>query len=208
MLELIRKLLEWLTRKPTPESETEHSPPQSLQPWIGLEAFRKATGLSASRAQDWYPHVRAACLEYDIDAPERLAAFLAQIGHESGGFIYTRELWGPTPAQERYEGRKDLGNTQPGDGSRFRGRGLIQITGRHNYQKAANALGVNVVDNPTLLESHALAARSAAWWWAEHGCNELADAGDFQALTRRINGGLNGLDDRLARWETAREVLA
>src|SRR5690606_17393021 len=97
------------------------------------DLFRKATGLSASRAQDWYPYVRAACIEFEITAPTRLAAFLAQVGHESGGFVYAREIWGPTEAQKRYEGRKDLGNTQPGDGSRFRGRGLIQITGRANY---------------------------------------------------------------------------
>lgn len=195
----------------TPDTPSSPSapPPASFDnvAWIGLEAFRKAAGLSATKAQDWYPHVRAACLEFNITAPVRLAAFLAQVGHESAGFQYTREIWGPTRAQKRYEGREDLGNTKPGDGSRFRGRGLIQITGRANYQKASVALGIDAVANPQLLEEPAMAARSAGWWWAAHGCNELADSGGFVALTRRINGGTNGLDDRIERWERAKAVL-
>lgn len=175
--------------------------------WISLEAFRKATGLSASRAQDWYASVKAACIEFGITTPARIAAFLAQVGHESGGFVYTREIWGPTAAQLRYEGRVDLGNTHPGDGSRYRGRGLIQVTGRFNYEAVSRALGVDAVNDPALLEKPLLAARSAAWWWASHGCNVLADAGDFVALTKRINGGTNGLQDRMQRWERAKQAL-
>ncbi len=192
----------------TPSSPSA-PPPASFDnvAWIGLETFRKAAGLSAAKAQDWYPHVRAACLEFNITAPVRLAAFLAQVGHESAGFQYTREIWGPTRAQKRYEGREDLGNTKPGDGSRFRGRGLIQITGRANYQKASVALGIDAVANPQLLEEPAMAARSAAWWWAAHGCNEIADNGTLRQLTIRINGGTNGLDDRKERWERAKAVL-
>lgn len=206
MLELIRKLIEWLAGllRKEPVQPPQHP---ALVAWIGLERFRQATGLSASRAQDWYPYVRAACIEFEITAPARLAAFLAQVGHESGGFVYTREIWGPTEAQKRYEGRKDLGNTQPGDGSRYRGRGLIQITGRANYEAVANALGIDCVSRPELLERPEFAARASAWWWANRGCNELADAGDFVALTRRINGGTNGLADRMERWERAKEVL-
>lgn len=204
MLELLRRILEWLSslRQTTPSELPQQHP--ALVAWIGLEPFRKATGLSASRAQDWYPHVRAACIEFDITGSARLAAFLAQIGHESGGFVYTREIWGPTPAQQRYEGRRDLGNTQPGDGSRFRGRGLIQITGRANYRAVAAGLGIDCVNRPELLEEPRNAARSAAWWWANNGCNALADSGDFHALTRRINGGTNGLSDRMERWERAK----
>lgn len=175
--------------------------------WIGLAKFQSATGLTDQQAMDWYPHVRTACLEYDITGPVRVAAFLAQVGHESGGFKHTREIWGPTAAQKRYEGRKDLGNTQPGDGSKYRGRGLIQITGRFNYQKASDALGIGLVSVPEQLELKPWAARSAAWWWSTHGCNELADLGDFERLTRRINGGLNGYADRLARWEKAKAAL-
>lgn len=210
MLDLIKRVLKWLSglregAEPQHVAQDDHQ----LEPtWLTLEQFRRATGLSGVRAQDWYGPVKSACIEFDITTRARIAAFLAQVGHESGGFRYTREIWGPTPAQERYEGRLDLGNTEPGDGSKYRGRGLIQITGRYNYAHASKALGIDALNNPVLLEKPVLAARSAAWWWHANGCNEIADTGDFRSLTRRINGGLNGLDDRLARWETAREVLA
>ncbi|AZG13864.1 glycoside hydrolase family 19 protein [Cupriavidus pauculus] len=171
------------------------------------QTFKLAAGLTQAMADRWHSHVTAAWAEYGIDSPARQAAWLAQIGHESGGFIYTRELWGPTPAQLRYEGRADLGNTQPGDGKRFMGRGLIQITGRANYRSCGAALGVDLEANPTLLQGDALAARSAGWYWRSWGLNALADAGDFAALTRRINGGLNGLDDRKERWNRARRAL-
>ena len=210
MIDLIKKILLFLSGlKPAP---VKNEPVLDIEPepqtWIGLDAFMAATGLSSVSAQDWYPYVRAACLEFQITAPVRLAAFLAQVGHESGGFVYTREIWGPTAAQKGYEGRSDLGNTRPGDGQKFRGRGLIQITGRGNYQHLKDSLGVDVVNNPILLEQKPLAARSAAWWWANNGCNEIADTGDFERLTRRINGGINGLADRLDRWDRAKRVLA
>jgi len=121
--------------------------------------------------------------------------------------MYTRELWGPTAAQVRYEGRADLGNVFPGDGFRFRGRGLIQITGRYNYEMVREALGVDVILYPERLEEKPLAARASAWWWQANGCNELVDAGDFVALTRRINGGTNGLSDRQARFARAQIAL-
>lgn len=146
--------------------------------------------------------------EFDIDNPARETAFLAQVAHESGGFVYTRELWGPTPAQERYEGRADLGNTIPGDGRRFMGRGLIQITGRANYAAVSVALGVDFLNNPVLLEEPIHAARSAGWFWKSRGLSELADKGDFRGITRRINGGYNGLQDRLAYLERAQVALA
>jgi putative chitinase len=149
--------------------------------------------------------------EYEINTLVRTAAFIAQIGHESGGFLYTTELWGPTAAQQSYEPpsakSKALGNTETGDGRRFRGRGLIQITGRANYQECGTALKVDLISQPELLAGDGLAARSAAWWWMKHGCNALADGGDFKALTRRINGGLNGIDDRTRRWEIAKAHL-
>ena len=149
--------------------------------------------------------LNAAMSEYSIDwTPVREAAFLAQIAHESGSFNYVREL----ASGEAYEGRADLGNMAEGDGVRFKGRRLIQITGRSNYIACGDALGVDLVDEPSLLERPDLAARSAAWWWDAHGCNGIADSGDFRALTKRINGGYNGLAERLAYYERAKEALA
>lgn len=147
-------------------------------------------------------------LRYQIIGPKRMAAFIAQIGHESGQLQYVREIWGPTAAQLRYEGRADLGNTVTGDGSRYRGRGLIQITGRANYAACGEALGIDLINHPELLEQPQYACLSAAWFWAMKGLNTLADAGEFNTVTRRINGGLNGLADRLSLWVKAREVLA
>lgn len=144
---------------------------------------------------------------YAIDSPARQAAFLAQIGHESGGLIYVRELWGPTPTQEEYEGRADLGNTEPGDGFKYRGRGLIQITGRANYQTCGAALTLPLLDHPELLEAPGNAAQSAAWFWNSKNLNDLADIGDFNTITRRINGGLNGLQNRLALYALCKSTL-
>ena len=146
--------------------------------------------------------------EYQIDNPARETAFLAQIAHESGGFVYTREIWGPTPAQERYEGRQDLGNIHPGDGKRFMGRGLVQVTGRANYYQCGAALGLDLIEHPELLEDPIHAARSAGWFWNSRSLSELADKGDFRGITRRINGGYNGLADRLAYLERAQVALA
>lgn len=167
-----------------------------------------ATGARIDRAREWLPHIEAAMAEFDINTPARQAAFLAQIGHESGGLHWSIEIWGPTEAQCRYEGRRDLGNTQPGDGFRFRGRGLIQTTGRHNYIATGEALGFDFVSNPEVLSQPEHAARSAGWYWRSRGCNELADVGDFRRITIRINGGTNGFDDRLALHQAAKTVLA
>lgn len=163
---------------------------------------------ASQRAGVFVPALNRAMQRYRIDSPVRQAAFLAQIGHESGQLKWVKEIWGPTPAQSRYEGRKDLGNTEPGDGKRFMGRGLIQITGRENYRKAGAALGLSLLDKPELLEQAEWATVSAAWWWSSRGLNELADAGEFEQITRRINGGMNGQKERLELWARAKEVLA
>ncbi|MBG6289541.1 glycoside hydrolase family 19 protein [Pseudomonas nitroreducens] len=163
---------------------------------------------ASQRAGVFVPALNRAMQRYQINSPVRQAAFLAQIGHESGQLKWLKEIWGPTPAQSRYEGRKDLGNTQPGDGKRFMGRGLIQITGRENYRKAGAALGLSLLDKPELLEQVEWSTVSAAWWWSSRGLNELADAGEFEQITRRINGGLNGQRERLELWARAKEVLA
>lgn len=167
-----------------------------------------ATGARIDRAQTFLPFLEDAMHEFAINTADRQAAFLPQIGHESGGLHWLVELWGPTATQLRYETRYDLGNVAPGDGFKYRGRGLIQLTGRANYEKAGAALGVDLVNSPEKLGEPALAARSAAWFWKSHGCNELADAGKYEAITRAINGGLNGYAERLGLWEAAKAVLA
>lgn len=174
---------------------------------MNAETLAAALGVPVSRTQNWVDPISAAMALWGIDSDARQAAFIAQIGHESGRLVYVRELWGPTPAQSRYEGRADLGNTQPGDGKRFMGRGLIQITGRANYQRVSDALGADFVASPELLETPTNAALSAAWFWSTHGLNELADAGDFRTITVRINGGMNGYADRLALLALAKSAL-
>lgn len=172
------------------------------------------TGSTVQRAMAWMPALSEACGIFSIDTPERMAAFMAQIGHESGRLKYVREIWGPTPAQARYEGREDLGNTQPGDGKRYMGRGLIQTTGRANYQATRDGLREYLPEvpdfeaEPEALERPRWAAMSAAWYWHKRGLNALADAGDFIRITRRINGGVNGLEDRQALYAAARTALA
>lgn len=143
--------------------------------------------------------------EFGIEGADEQARFLAQVAHESGRFVYTREIWGPTEAQKRYEGRADLGNTQPGDGSKFRGRGLIQVTGRANYAACASALDLPLLDSPELLERPMPATRSAGWFWKSHGIGKITD---FVKQTRAINGGINGLPDRQALLELAQVAVA
>ncbi|ATN08369.1 lysozyme [Pseudomonas sp. FDAARGOS_380] len=148
-----------------------------------------------------------------INTPQRAAAFLAQIGHESGELHYVREL-----GSDQYLSKYDtgvlaarLGNTPEADadGQKYRGRGLIQITGRRNYLACSQALfgDDRLLLQPQLLEQPQWACESAAWFWQSNGLNELADKGQFTTITRRINGGLNGLDDRLQLWARAKAVL-
>lgn len=176
---------------------------------LDAQQIAGSTGAPLARALAWVDPINAACQTFGIDNPERLACFLSQIGHESGSLLYTRELWGPTPAQARYEGRLDLGNTQFGDGFRFRGAGLIQITGRFNFSAVRDGLREALPDVPdfeagaSTLGAPQWAAMSAAWYFAGHGCNELADALDFETITRRINGGLTGEAQRVALWAEA-----
>ena len=177
------------------------------------ELLRQAVGCSSELAARYAAALTAVCRTFTIDTPARLAMFLAQIGHESGSLRFVREIWGPTAAQARYEGRSDLGNTEPGDGKRFLGRGLIQLTGRANAREATCRLRQWLLDVPNFeaeperLEEPYWACASAAWFWESRGCNALADAGDLEAVTRKINGGMNGFNDRKNRWERAKQVL-
>ena len=149
---------------------------------------------------------------YQIVGLKRVAAFIAQVGHESGQFRYVREL-GNDQYLSKYDTgslAKRLGNTPEadGDGQKYRGRGLIQITGRANYAECGEALGLDLVNHPELLEKPQHACMSAAWFWSSRGLNTLADAGKFDTITRRINGGQNGAADRQALYARALEVLA
>ena len=157
-----------------------------------------------SRLELFAEPLNAAMAEFEINNVARETMFLAQIAHESGGFRYVREL----ASGEAYEGRNDLGNTEPGDGVRFKGRGLIQITGRANYAECGDALGLDLLSQPELLEEPLNACRSAAWFWDARDLNQRADLGDFRGITKRINGGLNGWHDRLSYLEKAQQVLA
>lgn len=182
---------------------------------LDADLLAAATGCPRARAEMFAAPLAEACMRYAIDTPQRMAMFLAQIGHESGSLRYVAELWGPTPAQARYEGRLDLGNGQPGDGQRYKGRGLIQITGRANYTSVRDRLRAAGIDDvpdfvarPEALEAPRWAALSAGDYWSMRGINAFADAGDIERATRAVNGGLNGLDDRRRRWEKAKAVLA
>ena len=164
---------------------------------------------NASRvAGVFVPVLNTAMSRYQIVGAKRVAAFIAQIGHESGQLKYVKEMWGPTAAQTKYEGRKDLGNTVSGDGSKYRGRGLIQITGRANYIACGEGLSLDLIKQPELLEKPQHACMSAAWFWATKGLSTLADAGQFDKITQRINGGQNGAADRQALHARALKVLA
>lgn len=178
------------------------------------QLLQKATGCTPALADLYCSPLLNAVLAFGITTPKRLAAFLAQVGHESGAFRWMKEIWGPTAAQRSYEGRRNLGNTEPGDGERYMGRGPIQVTGRFNYRKATRdlreLLGDTVPDfeaSPERLEDPYWGFMTAANFWQKAGCNELADRDDFETITRRINGGLNGYEDRKRRWELARSVL-
>lgn len=180
------------------------------------------------------PALNRAMARFKINSRLRSAAFLAQVGHESGqmrnlveNLNYSADAlartW-PTRftalssaayarqpekiANKVYADRMANGPESSGDGWRYRGRGLIQLTGRANYRAAADGLGLPLIDKPEMLEQPESACQSAAWWWAQNGLNELADAGKFEAITRKINGGLNGQADRVALYERALKVLA
>ena len=165
------------------------------------------------RAGFFLAALNTASARYEINSARRMAAFLAQVTHESGELRFVREL-----GSDQYLSQYDtgflavrLGNTPEadGDGQRFRGRGLIQITGRRNYLACSQALfgDERLLLQPQLLEQAQWACESAAWFWQSNGLNELADKEQFTTITRRINGGLNGLEERLRLWSRARAVL-
>lgn len=197
--------------------------------------FQKAAHISAELAARWFQPIDAAMVEFGITSIDDQAMFIAQVGHESGGFTCivenlnysveglkatfgkyfpgnTAEQYGRTatqPANQKaianivYAHR--MGNVSENDGWNYRGRGLIQITGHDNYRDCGAGLGADLLLVPQLLEQDDYAARSAAWFYAAKGC--LKHSGDVKAVTKIINGGTNGLDDRQARYDKAKSVL-
>lgn len=188
---------------------------------MDAQTLARCTGAQLSRAQLFADFLSAGMAFYMIDAPQRQAMFLANVGHESGRLQYTAELWGPTAAQRGYEGRKDLGNTQPGDGSRFRGHGLIQVTGRANHAAVRDRLRSrfpnvpDFVEHPEQLGDPQWAALSACDYWDMRRLNTWADAGSFDNVCDIINrgkatpavGDSNGWAERLALYKAARAAL-
>jgi putative chitinase len=164
----------------------------------GSRAVRQAAIIDAIG-----PVMQATCGGYAIDTGLRDAHFLAQICCESDGFCTTVEY----ASGEAYEGRADLGNTQPGDGPRFKGRGLIQLTGRANYRQYGELLKLDLVGDPELAADPVISLRIACTFWQQRALNPLADADDIIGITRRINGGLNGLDVRRAYLAAAKLAL-
>ena len=198
---------------------------------MDAKTLAAAAGIDGALAMKWADPLTTAMDNFAVITPTRQAHFIAQIGHESGSFArltenlnYSAEgLLKTWPSRfdkatasaaarnpERianivYGGR--MGNVNPGDGWKYRGRGLIQLTGRENYRQAANSLGLELLVHPELLEHPGEAAMVAAWFWADRGLNTLADAGKLEAITRKINGGVNGLVDRQERYLRAARVL-
>lgn len=208
---------------------------------MNLTQFQKAAGISAELAVRWFPHIDQAMKEFGIAAPLDQAMFIAQMGHESGGFTrlveslnYAAENLVPTfgshritaqqaaalgrtatqPANQKAIanlvyggawGKKNLGNQVAGDGWKYRGRGLKQITGLSNYRNCGKALGLDLVTSPEMLEQDSYAARSAAWFYVSHGC--LLYSGDIERVTLIINGARTGLDKRRALFNLAKSVL-
>jgi len=158
---------------------------------------------SENRVDKFLPFFNTYAERFQVDTTLRFAHFIAQVAHESGELRYVRELG----SGMKYEGRKDLGNTKQGDGPRYKGRGFLQITGRKNYQMIGEALGLNLIDNPQLLEQPEWAVASAFWFWDRHKLNTWADKDDVVTITKRINGGTNGLADRKKFLLAAKKIF-
>lgn len=186
---------------------------------MNAETIARCTGARIDRAQACAAGLSAAMALYEINTPARQAMFLANVGHETGGLKWLSEIWGPTPAQVRYEGRKDLGNTQPGDGRRFAGHGMLQTTGRYNHAAVRDRLRkrfpeMTVPDfeaEPLKLTEPEWASLAAADYIAMKDGNRFADAGDFDGYCDIINRGLktqaigdsNGYADRRIKYAAA-----
>lgn len=171
---------------------------------ITIELLERVFGQdSHHRIKMFFDYLDVYMKEYHINTPRRIAAFIATIGHESGRLKFTEEI----ATGEAYEGRADLGNVFRGDGIRFKGRGLIQLTGRRNYELLSRDYDIDFVSQPDLLSTPEYAVLSACWYWDKRQLNKLADTGNFREITRRVNGGYNGWSDRLSLYTTALQFL-
>lgn len=141
--------------------------------------------------------------KYEVNTYLRLCHFIAQAAHESAGFKTLEEY----ASGAAYEGRKDLGNTVKGDGKRYKGRGIFQLTGRANYKAIGDKLGVNLVDNPDLAATGEISVQTALEYWKSRGLNAFADKDDVLTITKKINGGTNGLDDRKQYLAKAKTII-
>lgn len=171
------------------------------------DLIKKSMPNAGRRLEPHLPFIISAMDEGAINTPERIAAFLAQVAHESGEYRYMEEI----ADGAAYEGRIDLGNVQPGDGKRHKGRGAIQITGRANYERCGRALGIDFIAHPELLSLPENATRSAVWFWTSGNgrinLNLLADRSWFRHITHVINGGENGFDDRIIHYQRNRALV-
>ena len=158
---------------------------------------------AGARLDAHLPYIVPAMVEGGIDNPLRVAAFLAQLAHESGEYRYMAEL----ASGDDYEGRLDLGNTEPGDGRKFKGHGPIQITGRANHAACGAALGLDLISDPLQITKPEHGTRAAVWFWNSRNLSVLADLSWFQTITRIVNGGLNGWADRLNYYTRNRSIL-
>ena len=170
---------------------------KAISPYI----TKKNLAIYTPLLNKWLPY-------YSINTKLRIAAFIAQVMHESGSFRYTTELASGSAYDTGRLARK-LGNTpqEDGDGQKYKGRGLIQITGLNNYKEISKGLGVDFVSNPSLLAEPNYAAQSACWWWDNRKLNLLADKGEFKKITKVINGGTSGYSERRSFYKKALSVL-
>lgn len=184
--------------------------PHVVVKWNRLITFRhfKACFIYANKdlINVYFEPVNQVLHEFEINTVQRIAAFLAQIAHETCSLRYREEI----ASGQAYEWRKDLGNIYRGDGRRYKGRGLIQLTGRHNYTWASRSLGIDLVNNPKLAADPLVGARIAGLYWSSRNLNKYADWHNlkgFRVITRKINGGFNGWNDRLSHWKRIKKVL-
>lgn len=172
---------------------------------ITPEVLRRIAGAPVSDkiVNDIVQHLPEVIEKYNINTHLRLSHFLAQLAHESDHFRTYEEY----ASGQAYEGRRDLGNVKRGDGRRYKGRGPIQITGRYNYRKYGELLGLDLENNPELAESPRVGLLIAGEYWHQNNLNSFADKDNGKQITRKINGGYNGLKDRLNKIARAKRAI-
>jgi len=202
---------------------------------MNTEQLAKILKMKPAKAGEWIDAINATFEKFDISTPERQACFLGQCAHESGGFTALSEnlnysaaslcrVWPkrfPTVtdgqnyernpqkiANKVYANRMGNGDEESGEGFAYRGRGLIQLTGKSNYEACGEAIGVDLVSNPDLVATPEYAALSAGWFWDKNNLNKFADENDMTGLTKKINGGTHGIEDRVARTQLALDILS